>query len=81
VVASTGAAWWMGRSGGPAPRFLLGLLATLAVAFLLGSQAFLNYWFLIASGAIVAVATGAAMTEQRPVRLDGAKAIVRSPGE
>lgn len=65
VAASTGAAWWMGRSGGPAPRFQLGLLATLAVAFLLGSQAFLNYWFLIASGAIVAVATGAAMADQR----------------
>ena len=61
VMAAVVAAWWMGRQGGPAPRFLLGLLGTLSVAFLLGSQAFVNYWFLIANAAIVAVATTAAM--------------------
>lgn len=63
VVAGVVAAWWMGKQGGPGPRFLLGLLGTLSVAFLLGSQAFVNYWFLIASAAIVAVASSASMTD------------------
>jgi hypothetical protein len=47
----------MGWSGGAASRFLLGLAAALATAFVLGSQAFLNYWFFVGAVAIVAVAT------------------------
>jgi hypothetical protein len=57
LVASVGVALWMGWRGGPASRFMLGLSATVAVALLLGSQAFLNYWFFVGAVVIVALAS------------------------
>lgn len=56
LMVSASVAIWMGRRGGSASRFLLALNATLATAFLFGSQAFLNYWFLVATLTMVAVA-------------------------
>lgn len=49
-----GAATWMGWRGGSAARFQLALAATLATAFLLGTQAFVNYWLLVATIAMLA---------------------------
>lgn len=54
LPACTGVAFWMTRRQSPC-HFVLALAATLAVAFLLGSQAFINYWFLIAAMAAAAV--------------------------
>lgn len=62
VLALSGAvAFWMGRLGGPAPRFLLGLAATLSTALLFGSQAFVNYWFFVATLALLALAIAQSM--------------------
>jgi len=66
LVASVGVAIWMGWRGGPPPRFMLGLSATLATAFLLGSQSFLNYWFFIGAVVIVAVASDDALNGEDP---------------
>jgi hypothetical protein len=57
----------MGWSGGAASRFLLGLAAVLATAFVLGSQAFLNYWFFVGAVAIVAVAIDDHLSADAPV--------------
>lgn len=52
---SAAVAVWMGKRGGSASRFLVALAATLATAFLFGSQAFVNYWFLVGTLALIAV--------------------------
>lgn len=52
---SLGIAAWMGHRGGGAARFLLALSATLAVVFLIGFQAFMNYWFFVAAVGLFAV--------------------------
>jgi hypothetical protein len=65
VAASVAVALRMGWHGGSASRFLIALGATMAVTFILGSQAFLNYWFLVGAVAIVAVAS-----DDRLVALD-----------
>jgi hypothetical protein len=48
----------MGRGTGPSSRFLLALSGTLSVAFPFGFQAFINYWFLVGSLALLAAVTG-----------------------
>jgi hypothetical protein len=60
LVLVVAVAVWMGWRGGTATRFQLGVAATLATAFLLGSQAFINYWLLVATIAMVAVAVNVA---------------------
>ena len=55
LLVSAAVAVWMARSGDSPGRFLLALAATLSIAFLMGTQAFVNYWFLIASMAMVAL--------------------------
>ncbi len=56
LILTAGVAVWMGWRGGSIARFQLAVAATLATAFLFGSQAFVNYWFLIAVMAMIAVA-------------------------
>lgn len=56
LALSAAVAVWMGRRGGGAPRFLIALAATLATAFLFGTQAFVNYWFLVGTLGMIAVA-------------------------
>lgn len=56
LALSAAVAVWMGSRGGGAPRFLIALAATLATAFLFGTQAFGNYWFLVGTLGMVAVA-------------------------
>lgn len=66
VVAVAG---WMGWPGGSSARFQLAIGATLATAFLLGTQAFVNYWLLVASIAMLALAVDVvdAPTESAPL--------------
>ena len=63
-----GLAFWMARGRGGPSRFLIGLSGVLAVAFLIGSQAFMNYWFFVAALAVsgVAVAVSPAAVEVEP---------------
>lgn len=56
VLLSVAVAVWMGRATRSPSRFLVALAATLATAFLVGFQAFVNYWFFIGTLALVAVA-------------------------
>lgn len=46
---------WFGRRGGEGYRFMLALAAVLGALFLLGVQAFQNYWYLVASMALIAL--------------------------
>ncbi len=46
---------WFGRRGGEGYRFMLALATVLAALFLLGVQAFQNYWYLVASMALIAL--------------------------
>jgi hypothetical protein len=57
IVASVGVAVWMGRAGGGSSRFQLALAATLSVAFLIGFQAFMNYWYAVGALAVFSVVT------------------------
>jgi hypothetical protein len=66
IALSIGVAVWMGRNGGPGSRFMLGLGATLAIAFLVGSQAFLNYWFFVGALALFAVAVSVSTAATNP---------------
>ena len=70
AVVTVSVAAFMGRSGGGAPRFMLALAGTLAIAFVVGSQAFLNYWFFVGALALLAAgvsATTETVREREPV--------------
>jgi hypothetical protein len=56
VLSAVGVATLLGRRGGGGAAFATASAATLGVAFLLGYQAFTNYWALIATLALVALA-------------------------
>jgi len=56
LLVCTVVAVWMGLRGGSSARFVIALAATLSAAFLLGAQAFGNYWFLVAMLSLIAVA-------------------------
>lgn len=58
VAVSLGVAIWMARRGGDASRFLLALGGTCAVGFLIGFQAFMDYWFFVGTVGVFAVVTG-----------------------
>lgn len=60
VVAATLLAVALGRRGGGGPEFALAGAAVLGVAFLLGYQAFVNYWTLIIALCVTAVVAAAA---------------------
>jgi hypothetical protein len=66
VGVSVGVAVWMGRSGGGSSRFLLALAATLSVAFVIGFQAFMNYWYLVGAVAVFGVVTTLSTEQSDP---------------
>lgn len=60
-------ALWLGRRGGKGASFLAAVAAVMATSFMLGFQAFANYWFLIVALAPSALAVRIADETDQPV--------------
>lgn len=76
LALASAVAMVMGSRPGFGDRFLIALCATMATSFLFGSQAFVNYWFLIGSMAVIAVAVS--VTDQH--RTKSSAAVVPAAG-
>lgn len=78
LVVIVGVTLWMARAAGGAARFLIALAAVLSVGFLIGFQAFPNYWFLVGTVAVLGVVT--TLTSGEPSQPDAVELAERSPG-
>jgi hypothetical protein len=69
-------AFWLGRRGGRGAAFLAAVAAVMATSFMLGFQAFANYWFLIVAlmpaALVVRLADDAAVPEAAAAEIEAA---------